>query len=403
MEPEAADGPARERRWLPGKGRRERISFAIVMFGYLAVTCGESLLAPVFPTAAKTFGLSLSEEGLAFGLLALSIAIANVVGGLLLWRRGPRMGVGLGLALAAIGGGAASASGGWPLFLGAQVLLGLGSGLFFASGLSAAGDLGGGRRGLAMGMFGVAFSGGLALAALLVAFAGEDRWRLAFAASAALSGAALVGTVFASLSPRPSPPPPLRWAGVHRELGVPLAVGGMAAVSQYGTVSFLATFAVGAWGVARPSAAGLLAAARVLSIPGKVTAGHHADRRGGVVTAGQIGLGLALLGAWWTLAPSVALGLVPAVVFAAGVSALGPVGNILALEAFADRGIMLGVFRSAQIALGAMTSALLGAASERFGLRPSLAVASVLPAALWLLSRHRTERRAGPAPLSPRD
>jgi MFS family permease len=177
----------------------------------------------------------------------------------------------------------------------------------------------------------------------------------------------------------------------------------MAAVSQYGTVSFLATFAVGAWGVARPSAAGLLAAARVLSIPGKVTAGHHADRRGGVVTAGQIGLGLALLGAWWTLAPSVALGLVPAVVFAAGVSALGPVGNILALEAFADRGIMLGVFRSAQIALGAMTSALLGAASERFGLRPSLAVASVLPAALWLLSRHRTERRAGPAPLSPRD
>src|SRR5581483_7356542 len=244
-----------------------------------------------------------------FGILALSIALANVAGGVLLWRRGPRLGVGLGLALAGAGGAIAAASGRWPLFLGAQVLLGLGSGLFFASGLSAAGDLGGDRRGLAMGMFGVAFSGGLALAAVLVALAGEERWRLAFAASAALSAAALVGTAFASFAPRPDRPPALTWAGVHRELGVPLAVGGMAALSQYGTVSFLATFAVGAWGVPRPSAAGLLAAARLLSIPGKVTAGHHADRKGGVVTAGQIGLGLAVLGAWWTLAPSVALGI----------------------------------------------------------------------------------------------
>jgi len=403
MVPTAAGGPTRAQRWLPGEDRRERLSFVIVMSGYLAVTCGESLLAPVFPTAAKTFGLSLSEEGMAFGLLALSIALANVVGGVLLWRRGPRAGVVVGLALAAAGGATAAASGGWPLFLFAQVLLGLGSGLFFASGLSAAGDLGGRRRGLAMGMFGVAFSGGLALAALLVAFAGEDRWRLAFAGSAALSGAAVIGTAFASLAPRPNPPPRLRWAGVHRELGVPLAVGGMAALSQYGTVSFLATFAVGAWGVARPSAAGLLAAARVLSIPGKVTAGRHADRKGGVVTAGWIGLGLALLGACWTLAPSVALGVVPAVVFAAGVSALGPVGNILALEAFADRGIMLGVFRSAQIALGAVASALLGAASERFGLRPSLAVAAVLPAALWLLAHRRAGGSAEAASLSPPD
>jgi MFS family permease len=377
----------------PPSTRRQRASFWVVNAGYLAVTCGESLLAPVFPMAAHELGLTLRDEGFAFAILALSIAIGNLVGGLLLWRRGPRSGLVLGLLLTSGGAVAGAASGGSSGFLGSQVLLGLGSGLFFASGLSAAGDLGGPRRGVAMGLFGVAFSGGLALAALLVAGAGANHWRVAFAASAAISGAALAGLAVASLSPRPRRPAAISWTGFHRDLGVPLAVGGMAAASQYGTVSFLATFAVRAWGVAPSSAAGLLAVARVLSIPGKVTAGHHADRRGGLATAGQIGLALAALGALWTLVPGFALAAMPAVAFAAGVSALGPLGNILALEAFADKGIMLGVFRSAQTGLGALASALLGAASAHFGLRPSLAVAGVFPVTLWLLalrSRRRT-------------
>lgn len=386
MEPTANDRPLEPPGRIPDDGK-QRASFMVVNAGYLAVTCGESLLAPVFPIAARELGLDLREAGFAFALLALSIALGNIAGGVLLWRRGPRAGILLGLLLSSGGAATAAVSRGWPLFLGAQVLVGLGSGLFFASGLSAAGDLGGRRRGLAMGLFGVAFSGGLALAALLVAATGSNNWRLAFVASAALSGAALASAALASLPPRPARRDRVSWTGVHRELGVPLAVGGMAAASQYGTVSFLATFAVGVWGVAPSSAAALLAVARILSIPGKVSAGHRADRMGGLATAGQIGLVLALLGAWWTLVPGLALAVWAAVAFAAGVSALGPVANVLALEAFADRGIMLGVFRSAQIGLGAITSAALGAASERFGLRPSLAVAAALPALLWALSR----------------
>jgi len=386
MEPTANGKPAEPSGRIPGDGGR-RAAFLVVNAGYLAVTSGESLLAPVFPIAARELGLDLREAGFAFAILALSIAIGNVVGGVLLWRRGPRGGLLLGLAFATGGAAMAAVSQGWPLFLGAQVVLGLGSGLFFASGLSAASDLGGRRRGVAIGFFGVAFSGGLALAAVLVAVIGSSDWRSVFAASAAVSGSALVGTVFVSLPPRPARRAPLVWTGVHRELGLPLAVGGVAAASQYGTVSFLTTFAVRVWGLAPSSAAGLLAVARILSIPGKVSAGHRADRLGGLATAGQIGLALAVLGAWWTLVPWLGLAVWAAVAFSAGVSALGPVANVLALEAFADRGIMLGVFRSAQIGLGAVTSAALGAASQRFGLRPSLAVAGALPAALWALSR----------------
>ncbi|HEX9122135.1 MAG TPA: hypothetical protein VF984_02060, partial [Actinomycetota bacterium] len=188
-------------------------------------------------------------------------------------------------------------------------------------------------------------------------------------------------------------PEPVSWKGVHRELGIPLAVGGMAAGSQYGTVSFLPTFAVSVWGLSPSSAAVLLAVARVMSIPGKVSAGHRADRLGALLTAGQIGLVLAALGAWWTLMPGPLIAMWAAIGFAAGVSALGPVANVLALEAFSERGILLGVFRSAQIALGAVVSALLGVAWHRFGIRPSLAVAAVVPATLGGLAwwvRRRT-------------
>ncbi|HZD81083.1 MAG TPA: MFS transporter [Actinomycetota bacterium] len=367
----------------------------LVNAGYLAVTTGESLLAPVFPIAARELGLDLREAGLAFALLALSIAIGNLVGGLLLWRRGPRPGALIGLGGATVGALLAASSGAWPVFLVAQVLLGLGSGVFFAAGLSAAGALGGDRRGLAMGFFGVAFSGGLALAALLIAVGGSDHWRAAFAVSAAVSAAALAGLTLARLPGRAARAQPVSWKGVHRELGIPLAVGGMAAASQYGTVSFLPSFAVQIWGLSPAAAAVLLAVARVGSIPGKVSAGHRADRRGGLATAGQIGVVLAALGIWWTLVPWAPAALWAAVGFAAVVSALGPVANVLALDAFSDREILLGVFRSAQIGLGAVAGALLGAFSPHVGLRPTLAVAAVAPLSLGLLARGARRRPVG--------
>ncbi len=367
-----------------------RLPFVAVNGGYLAVTCAESILAPVFPIAAHELGLDLREAGFAFALLAASIAAGNLGGGLLLSRLGPRPGAVAGPFLAAGGCVVAASSGGWPVFLLGQAVLGLGSGIFFASGLSAAGDLAGDRRrGLAMGFFGVAFSGGLALAALLVAALGADRWRSTFWVSGAIAVAAGVAILVSALPGRVARPDPTTLTGLRRALHTPLLVGGMAAGSQYGTVSFLPAFAVGVWGLSPSAAAAMLAVARVLSIPGKVQAGNRADRVGALATAGAIGVMLAVFGVWWTLSPAWWLGVWAAVAFASGVSALGPVANVLALEAFGGRGFLLGVFRSAQIGIGAVASALLGAASERFGLRPALAVATVIPLVLGLVSRRR--------------
>lgn len=374
-----------------------RVSFVAVNVGYLAVTCAESLLAPVFPIAARELGLNLEEAGFAFALLAASIAVGNLAGGALLSGLGPRVGAVLGPLLAAAGGVLAASSDGWARFLLAQAVLGLGSGVFFASGLSAAGDLAGDRRrGLAMGFFGVAFSGGLALAALLVAVTGAGEWRTSFWISAGLSVVGAGGVLAASMPPRAPSADPTTWAGLRRALPAPLLVGGMATGSQYGTVSFLPSFAVHVWGLSGSSAAAMLALARILSIPGKVQAGRRADRAGGLATAGFIGLLLAGLGLWWTLSPGWWLGLWAAIGFASGVSALGPVANLLALDAFGGRGFLLGVFRSAQIGIGALTSFALGVASEAFGLRPTLAVAAMVPVVLAVVAHRRHE--ASPAP-----
>jgi predicted MFS family arabinose efflux permease len=414
------------------------LGFAAATGGYLAVTTGESLLAPVLPAMRGELGLDLRGIGLALGLLSAAIAVGNLGGGALLARWGTKPGAVAGLAVSAAGGLVAAASQGRAAFLLSQALLGLGSGVFFASGLRAVGVLGGPRRrGLAMGMFGVAFSGGLALAALLAALAGVWGWRTSFAAAATLALGAALAAALAPLPGRPQPihrgvgpdppgdplgaprtrtppapagtstaggggPPaagpgggapeaPGPLAAARRLLGAPLLVGGVAAVSQYGTVAFLPSFAVNAWGLSPAAAALLLAAARVLSIPAKLVSGNAADQAGSFRIARRLGLPLAGLGAWWTLAPGPAA-LLAALVFAAFVSGLGPVANVLAFERFGGSGMLLGAFRSAQIGLAAAAGAAIGGASAALGLRPVLVVAALLPLALLPLGRRQRVR-----------
>jgi predicted MFS family arabinose efflux permease len=369
------------------------LGFATATVGYLAVTTGESLLAPLLPLLRGELGLDLRGAGLALGLVSAAIAIGNLVGGALLARRGARQGTIGGLAVTAAGGLVAAASQGPTSFLLGQALLGLGSGVFFAAGLRSVGVLGGRRRrGLAMGVFGVAFSGGLALAALLAALAGVWGWRVSFVAVAVL---ALATALAAAFAPLPGPPASAvarttskPGDALRRLVGSPLLVGGVAAASQYGTVGFLPSFAVTAWGLSPATAALLLAAARLLSVPAKLVSGNAADQAGSYRIARRLGLLLAMLGACWTLLP-VPVAPLAAVVFAAFVSGLGPVANVLAFERYGGSGMLLGAFRSAQIGLAAAAGAGIGAASAAFGLRPVLAVSALLPLVLLPLGRRR--------------
>lgn len=360
-------------------------AFSTVTLAFLAVTIAESILAPLYPSLVATMGLDLSTAGAAFGLLTGSIAVGNFAGGFLLARRGPRAGIVSSVLLAAVGCvSAATATSQASLFV-AQALIGLGAGIFFAPGINAAGRLAPShRRGLAMGGFGLAFSIGLALAAGLAAIGAGDSWRLAFWVAA---GACTVAAVTASVVRLPSRVNEVPGGARRRlrdALGLAVVVGSVGAVSQYGTVSYLPVFAVTVWGSSPARAALLLAIARVVSAPGKLLVGWSADRWGSSATLRGIAALLAGSGAVWTLGPSGVVVTVAAVVFAAGVSTLFPVANLLAIEGFGDRGPLLGTFRSTQIAVGAAGTATLGWVAAVAGLRPVLAVAALVPGILLL-------------------
>jgi predicted MFS family arabinose efflux permease len=381
----------------------QALGFMVATAGYLSVTTNESLLAPVVPVVRGELGISVGTTGLALGLLSLAIAAGNLVGGLLLARWGAKRGIVAGVAISAAGALATALSHGRLEFLLAQVLVGLGSGIFFAPGLQAIGVLGGTRRrGLAMGLFGVAFSGGLALAALLAALADAWGWRPAYGLIAGLAAVVACACAVTRLPSAPAGggmPRPLD--ALRRLLRRPLLVGGVASASQYGTVSFLPTFAVAVWGMSPAGAALALTAARLLSVPAKLVSGNATDAAGTFRIARRLGLVLAVLGVCWTVLPGPGPALWAAVVFAALISGLGPVANVLAFDSYGGEGMLLGAFRSVQIGFGAATSAAIGGASVVFGLRPTMAVAALLPVVLLPIGmrawRERRARAAGEA------
>jgi len=366
-----------------------RVGFAAVTAGYLATTTAEWVLPPLFPLLALELGLGAGSAGAMFAVLSGSVAVGGLAGGFAVGRLGPRNGVTLALLLVAAGGVVSAFASSRGLLTVGQAVLGFGSGAFFVPGIRTAAQLASERRrGLAIGIFGVAFSGGVALAGILAALAGAWGWRGTFLAASAIATIVAVWCALARL-PRRLPATRGTASFTPGAAVAPVAVGGAAAAMQYGAIAFLPLFAVAAWDVSPGTAAIVITVSRVLSVPAKLMSGNAADREGSVRIARRLGLGLALLGACWTLAPWPALAIVAAVVFGAFVAALGPVANVLALDAFEGRTQLLGAFRSVQIGMGAATSALLGAAATVFDLQSALFFAAVaVPASLLLLGRN---------------
>ena len=369
-------------------------AFLIVCSAYLATTTGEAILSPIFPLASSDIGLDVTDAGMAFAVLAASIAAFNLVGGILLRHARTTRVLALALAATGIGSVVAATSNGSGQFLLAQFLIGGGAGLLYPGAVISVGTFAGPRRrGFAMGIFGVFFSGGLVLAAGLSALGTQLDWRWAFWLAAALAAIAAVLVLMVEGAPDAATTGPV-FAGLTEVLGAPTIVGVIGGVSQYATVSFLPVFAVDVWGVHEAGAAGILAVGRVLSVPAKVVSGSAADIRGAIWTARATGMALAALGICWALSPWTWAGAVAAIGFAALVSALFPLANLLAFERVGSQGPAIGAFRSLQLAAGAAAGFALGAAADGIGLRSSIAVVAALPLLLAVFCR------SSPAPRS---
>jgi MFS transporter, YNFM family, putative membrane transport protein len=369
-------------------------AFALVCLAYLGVTVGEQALSPVMPEVAAEFGVSEGQSGLAFGLLALSIAAANLVGGAVLGRFGARALMLAGLAATVAGSVVAALANGFATVVAAQVLLGAGAGLYFPAGLQAVPAVSGsGRRGFAMGIYGVAFSAGLTVAALLGALGATHGWRLAFWFAAGLAVAAFVATWPVRLDPPSGAPVSIRFP-VRAIVGLPTVIGSVGAICQYGAIPFLTTFAVAEWGLSAGEAAAVLAVGRVLSILAKVISGASSDRRGPIVSARATGIVVGVTGVAWVLLPGGWAAYASAAVFAGAVSSFFPVANMVAVDSFGANGPALGAYRSAQIGIGAAAGWLIGRLGETFSLQATLLIAVATPFLLAAFLHRRTTASA---------
>lgn len=350
-----------------------RFSLLAVMLTYVTVTVGESILAPLLPMASPHLGITPVEGSRILAVLVVGTAIGNLVGGVLLGRLGAKVSSMVGVGMTTVGALIATIPASVGVFIMAHAFVGLGAGVFFAGGIYSVGKLADpARRGSAMGQYGNAFSVALALAAGLVALIGPDVWRRVFAVAAALGVVSMVGLWFAALPPRQE----LLGsdAGGLRLLVLPVAVGGIAAVAQFGLVVFIPTVVVDVWAMSASAGALVLLVGRVLSIPGKAIAGRLVDRFGALPTARMIGMVLCGSGALWLLLPWVPAAAASATVFAAGAGAMFPVANVVAVDRFGGRGGLLGIFRSLQMVVAAVSVWLVGLGAATLGLKTALLI-----------------------------
>lgn len=367
-------------------------AFVIVCLTYLGVTVGEQVLSPVLPGAAEDLGFSESRAGIAFGLLAGAIAVGNLVGGAVLGRIGPKRLMIVALTAATLGSVAAALAPSFELLVFAQLLLGAGAGLYFPAGLRAVPLVAGsGRRGFAMGLYGVAFSAGLTVAALLGTMGAHLGWQSAFVASAVLGVVCLVGTIFLQLD-ADRVRTPFRFPR-QAVVGLPTFIGAIGSICQYGAIPYLTIFAVTEWGLDAGAAAALLAVGRIISILAKIVSGAGMDRVGPIISARRIGVLLTATGLAWVALPGNPITYAAAALFAGTVSSLFPIANLVAVDQFGAHGPSLGVYRSTQIGVGALVGALVGVIGGVVGLRFTLAIAVACPAALVLLREHHLRPR----------
>ena len=277
-------------------------------------------------------------------------------------------------------------------------MLGAGAGLFFPAGLQAVAIFAGAtRRGFAMGIYGVAFSIGLAVAALFGVLGASAGWRVPFWCAAGLAAAALVVTSRMSTE---VPVRGTRWSMPWRAvLGLPTIVGTVGAILQYG-VARVPRDVRGR----RVGAVGGPGGGPARRRPDRVDRGQarrRCERRSHRAARQRraYGLLLSLTGVLWVSLPAGIVTYGIAALFAGTVSSIGPVANVLAVERFGNNGLALGAYRCLQIGIGALAGVVIG--NSPIGLRWTVLACVLVPLSLlWFCRPVRSADNAAHTPIA---
>ena len=317
--------------------------FAAVLCGFLAV----GAVLPVLPQYVRgPIGAGDVAVGIVTGAFAFTAVVGRPVAGRFADARGRRLVVVVGLLLAAAGGALYLLPAGVPGLVLARMVLGIGDGWMFTAGATWSVDLApAGRRGQAIGLFGLAVWGGLSAGPVLgeaLLSASGYHAVFVFAALIPLVGAAIAQRVpdrHVATRPAGGRRGPLIPPGV-RLPGIALALANIG----YGTVTGFIVLHLAHRGIGHGAAA--FTAFAVSVVLTRLVAGRLPDRIGpqrtasGAFVAETAGLILIGLAHTWAVAG------VGAVVMGMGFSLLFPSLALIAVERTGDaqRGTAMGAF-----------------------------------------------------------
>lgn len=382
-----------------------RAAFTYLFLAYLTAAVGETLISPLFPLIRHELGLSAAQQASLTAVLTVCIATCNIAGGWLGYRGGDRRMVRLAAVALALGGVVSGTAHSYGSLLVGQMLIGCGSGLFWASGMATIGRLYTRKRGRAVAAYGLAYSAGLGVAA----FAGDlgsSYWRWSFFATAALAaGLVIVAPQLRDAEPGPGG----TWASLRASLHQPLyrmslitaLVAGMTNYILLGFAPLLYTER----GAKLSLIATMIGVGRIVSSVGKYGAGWLMDRFGGPATGVALMALIAALGLPFFLLPTSwgAPVVIPLLVVSAG---LFTTSNILSVQGLPSRSTFsLGAYRAFLVAFSAVLSSLVAVLLNVVGLRSimlgSLVVPAVASVAMIAAIRSRSRAEAAAASVTP--
>jgi len=352
--------------------------------GFVAI----GAVLPVLPRYVKgPVGAGDVAVGIVIGCFAFAAVFGRPIGGRLADRDGRRIVLVAGLLIAAVAALLYFLPLGVPGLVLARLVLGIGDGWVFTAGATMIVDLAPqSRRAQAIGLFGLAIWGGLAVGPLcgellLDALSYEAVW--AFAAVMPLLGAIVAVKLPDDRALARAAEPAVRGRLVPRPVIAPGVALALANVG-YGTMAGFVVLHLDELGVGGGATVFTAFAAAV--VVSRLVAGSLPDRLGARKTATAAGiaetLGLVLL----ALAPGFWVALAGGIVMGAGFSLLFPSLAVIAVERVGERsrGSALGVFTAffdAGVGLGAPIAGLaaaLGDYSDAFWLAAVAAAAGVV-------------------------
>ncbi|MHB1128705.1 MAG: MFS transporter [Ilumatobacteraceae bacterium] len=359
---------------------RPRLAFSYLFGLFFIAAASETLISPLFPLIRADLDLRTADLAIIIAALTLTTGLGNLVGGIVGVRYSDHLAVRIAAWSISVGALISGLSKGLLSLTLGQMLIGAGSGLFFAPGLSSISRLYAATRGRAIAGYGLAYSLGLAVASFC-ANSSAPQWRVIYVIIAIVAASFTVRTpnlfetseIFSkSLG-----------GSVVEYVRQPMYRLALVCGVVAGTTHFLVIGLIPEAFVDRGEAlavvTGLIGAGRILSMGGKYLAGWTFDRWGGPRSAQIVMSLMAVFGILVLVLPA-RWGLIPIVPFVAVTAMLFPISNAMVVSSLPPKAAWgVGIYRATLMIASALLSVIFSVALRRFDIIDVMLVALCIP------------------------